>query len=145
MAIKKITVLHGGQSSEREVSLESGKYIFQSLKELGYDTQLVDYPANFLISEFTPEDYIFIALHGEDGESGELQKFLEEKGIPYSGSDYMACKNTWNKDLCKKLMRENNIPTPVLENVWNRNITIDRKEQDWKKLIGRAVSKKDEK
>ena len=41
--------------------------------------------------------------------------------------------------------KENNIPTPVLENVWNRNITIDRKEQDWKKLIGRAVSKKDEK
>ena len=112
MEIKKITVLYGGESSEREVSLESGKYIFQSLKELGYDTQLVDYPANFLITEFTPEDYIFIALHGEDGESGELQKFLEEKGIPYSGSDYKACKNTWNKNICKKLMRENNIPTP---------------------------------
>ncbi len=112
MEIKKITVLYGGESSEREVSLESGKYIFQSLKELGYDTQLVDYPANFLIKEFTSEDYIFIALHGEDGESGELQKLLEEKGIPYSGSDHKACKNTWNKDICKKLMRENNIPTP---------------------------------
>ncbi len=62
MAIKKITVLYGGESSEREVSLESGKYIFQSLKELGYDAQLVDYPANFLITEFTPEDYIFIEL-----------------------------------------------------------------------------------
>ena len=112
MAINKITVLYGGESSEREVSLESGKYIFQSLKESGYDTQLVDYPANFSITEFTSEDYIFIALHGEDGESGKLQKFLEENGIPYSGSGYKACKNTWNKDICKKLMRENNIPTP---------------------------------
>lgn len=40
--------------------------------------------------------------------------------------------------------KENNIPTPVLDNVWKRNITIDRKEQDWKNLVGRAVSKKDE-
>ena len=112
MEIKKITVLYGGESSEREVSLESGKYIFQSLKELGYDTQLVDYPVNFLITEFTPDDYIFIALHGEDGESGKLQNSLEKKGIPYSGSNSQACKNTWNKHICKKLMTENQIPTP---------------------------------
>ncbi len=112
MAIKKIIVLYGGESSEREVSLESGKFIFQSLKDLGYNTKLIDYPAKFSIAELTREDYIFIALHGEDGESGELQNLLEEKDIPYSGSDYQACKNTWNKHICKKLMRENNIPTP---------------------------------
>ena len=45
MAIKKITVLYGGESSERELSLESGKYVFQSLKDLGYDTELIDYPS----------------------------------------------------------------------------------------------------
>ncbi len=112
MAINKIIVLYGGESSEREVSLESGKFIFQSLKDLGYNTQLVDYPSKFSITELTREDYLFIALHGEDGESGELQNLLEEKGISYSGSNYKACKNTWNKHICKKLMRENNIPTP---------------------------------
>ena len=112
MAIKKITVLYGGQSSEREVSLESGKYIFQSLKDLGYEVQLIDYPANFSPEKLTREDFIFIALHGEDGESGELQKFLQEKAIKYSGSSYEACKNTWNKNHCKELLRKNKISTP---------------------------------
>ena len=49
MAIKKITVLYGGQSSEREVSLESGKDIYHSLKALGYEAQLIDYPKNFFL------------------------------------------------------------------------------------------------
>ena len=83
MAIKKITVLYGGQSSEREVSLESGKYIFQSIKDLGYETALIDYPDGFSLETFTTEDFIFIALHGEDGESGELQKLLQQKSIPF--------------------------------------------------------------
>ena len=112
MAIKKITVLHGGQSSEREVSLESGKYIFQSLEELGYEVQLIDYPEHFSIQQLTKEDFIFIALHGEDGESGELQKLLQQKGILFSGSNFRACENTWNKNTCKKLLKKNKIPTP---------------------------------
>mgnify|MGYP001166914289 CR=1 FL=1 len=112
MAIKKIIVLYGGQSSEREVSLESGKYIFQSLKDLGYEAELIDYPGNFSLKKFKQGDFIFIALHGEDGESGELQKFLQEKSIPYSGSAYEACKKTWNKNICKELLRKNKIPTP---------------------------------
>ena len=112
MAIKKITVLYGGQSSEREVSLESGKYIFQSIKDLGYETALIDYPDGFSLETFTTEDFIFIALHGKDGESGELQNLLQKKGIPYSGSGYEACKNTWNKDTCKELLKENKISTP---------------------------------
>ena len=112
MAIKKITVLHGGQSSEREVSLESGKYIFQSLEELGYEVQLIDYPEHFSIQQLTEEDFIFVALHGKDGESGELQKLLQQKRIPFSGSNFRACENTWNKNTCKKLLKKNKIPTP---------------------------------
>ena len=72
MAIKKIKVLYGGESSEREVSLESGKYIFQAVKDLGYEAQLIDYPKNFSSHQLTEEDFIFIALHGQDGESGAL-------------------------------------------------------------------------
>ena len=112
MAIKKITVLYGGQSSEREVSLESGKYIFQSLQDLGYEAELIDYPENFSYEGLTQEDFIFIALHGEDGESGELQKLLQQKGIPFSGSSFQACVNTWNKHTCKELLKKNNILTP---------------------------------
>ena len=112
MAIKKIIVLYGGQSSEREVSLESGKHIYQSLEDLGYEVQLIDYPEQFSFQQLKKEDYIFIALHGEDGESGELQKLLQQKGISFSGSNFQACENTWNKNTCKELLKENKIPTP---------------------------------
>ena len=109
MAIKKIIVLYGGKSSEREVSLESGRYIFQAVKDLGYEAQLIDYPKNFSSQQLTEEDFIFIALHGEDGESGELQKLLQQKCIPFSGSHYQACVNTWNKNTCKVILKENEI------------------------------------
>ena len=112
MAIKKIIVLYGGQSSEREVSLESGKFISQSLEDLGYEVQLIDYPEHFSFQQLTQEYFIFIALHGRDGESGELQKLLQQKGIPFSGSGFQACVNTWNKNICKELLQKNKIPTP---------------------------------
>lgn len=112
MAIEKITVLYGGESSERSISLESGKYVFESVKNLGYEAELIDYPSEFSLKKFLKDDFIFIALHGQDGESGGLQNFLQQNKIPYSGSGYEACKNTWNKDTFKKILRENRIPTP---------------------------------
>ncbi len=112
MAIEKITVLYGGESSERSISLESGKYVFKSVKRLGYEAELVDYPSEFSPEKFLQGDFVFIALHGQDGESGELQSFLQQNNIPYTGSGYEACKNTWNKDTFKKILRENGIPTP---------------------------------
>ena len=112
MAIAKIIILYGGESSERSVSLESGKYVFQSVKNLGYEAELIDYPSEFSPEKFLQDDFIFIALHGQDGESGELQNFLQQNNIKYSGSGYEACKNTWNKDTFKRILRENKIPTP---------------------------------
>ena len=112
MAVKKVIVLYGGESSERSISLESGKYVFQSAKDLGYEAELIDYPSEFSIDKILENDFIFIALHGHDGESGDLQQFLEQNKIPYSGSGYKACKNTWNKNTFKKILRENKIPTP---------------------------------
>jgi len=112
VAIEKIIVLYGGESSERSVSLESGKYIFQSVKNLGYEADLIDYPSEFLPEKFSQGDFVFIALHGQDGESGGLQKFLQKNNIPYSGSGYEACKITWNKDIFKNILREKRIPTP---------------------------------
>ncbi len=112
MAIEKIIVLYGGESSERSVSLESGKYVFQSVKDLGYEAELIDYPIEFSPEKFLQGDFVFIALHGQDGESGELQSFLQQNNIPYTGSGYEACKITWNKNTFKKILRENKIPTP---------------------------------
>tara|TARA_Y100000768_G_C23960025_1_gene674838 strand:- start:90 stop:1001 length:912 start_codon:yes stop_codon:yes gene_type:complete len=117
VAIKNITVLYGGESSERSVSLESGKYIFRSIKAMGYEAELIDYPKNFSLEKLTKDDFVFIALHGMDGESGELQKLLQQNSIPFSGSDYQACQNTWNKNICKEILRNNNIPTPKWRSV----------------------------
>jgi len=112
VGIKKIAVLFGGESSERDVSLESGKNIYLAILELGYESSLIDYPKEFNEETLADYDYVFIALHGEDGESGNLQSLLHDKGVAYSGSDADACLNTWNKSRCKEILNTHNIPTP---------------------------------
>ena len=112
MGIKKIAVLYGGASAERDVSIESGKNIYAAILDLGYEASLIDYPKEFTNAVLENHDYFFIALHGEDGESGDLQKILSDKSIPYSGSDAIACSRTWNKARCKEILNLNNIPTP---------------------------------
>ena len=111
MEIKKIAVLYGGNSSEREVSLESGRSIFEAILLLGYEASLIDYPKEFSHETIKDHDYIFIALHGEDGESGALQNLLQGQDILFSGSSADACQNTWNKNRCKEILKKNNILT----------------------------------
>jgi len=113
MEAKKIVVLYGGTSAEREVSLQSGNSIFQALVSQGHQVQLLDYPIEFNLQDIHHDDFIFIALHGEDGESGQLQQRLHAEGLKFSGSGYKACLNTWNKLRCKELLRENHILTPA--------------------------------
>jgi D-alanine-D-alanine ligase len=110
--IKKIAVLYGGNSSEREVSLESGRSIFEAILLLGYEASLIDYPKEFSQETIKDHDYIFIALHGEDGESGALQNLLQGQDILFSGSSANGCENTWNKNRCKEFLKKHNILTP---------------------------------
>ena len=94
-------------SAERDVSIESGKNIYAAILDLGYEASLIDYPKEFTNAVLENHDYLFIALHGEDGESGDLQKILSDKSIPYSGSDAIACSRTWNKARCKEILNLN--------------------------------------
>ena len=112
MEIKKIAVLYGGTSSEREVSLESGGNIYSAVQALGYEASLIDYPSEFSIENSRQNDFIFIALHGYDGESGDLQELLTHESIKFSGSKSFACRRTWNKRVCKEILEINKIPTP---------------------------------
>lgn len=87
----RIGVLMGGPSSEREVSLKSGKAVYEALKVSGQDAVAIDiqkpdkdYVINLLLSYDI--DAAFVALHGEFGEDGKLQSVLEEMRIPYTGS-----------------------------------------------------------
>src|SRR4051812_20978449 len=85
----KITVLLGGPSAEREVSLISGKAVADGLRSMGHQVFESDIsPENLGGIDQTqhPADVIFPVLHGRFGESGELQEILESRGLPFVGS-----------------------------------------------------------
>ena len=107
--IKKIAVLYGGSSSERQISLQSGEGVHKAIKELGYESELLDFKNITNFNELKIYDFVFIALHGFEGEGGELQKNLDDLDILYSGSKEIACRNTWNKRLTKEILKKNNI------------------------------------
>ena len=111
--INKIAVLHGGCSSEREVSLQSGAGVHAAICDLGYESDLIDFKDLNNLYELKIYDFIFIALHGFEGESGKLQKDLDDLNILYSGSGPEACSKTWNKKITKKILEKNNINTPI--------------------------------
>jgi D-alanine-D-alanine ligase len=121
--INKIAVLYGGSSSEREISIQSGEGVYKAIIELGYITELIDINDLEDLSELKVFDFIFIALHGFEGEGGKLQEDLDDLNILYSGSNSKACRNTWNKRLTKEILEKNNIRTPVwLEVKFNKTI-----------------------
>jgi D-alanine-D-alanine ligase len=124
--IKKIAVLYGGSSSERQISLQSGEGVHKAMKELGYESELLDFKNITNFNELKIYDFVFIALHGFEGEGGELQKNLDDLNILYSGSKAIACRNTWNKRLTKEILKKNNITTPLwLETKLNKQLVED--------------------
>ena len=110
--MKEVCVLYGGNSSEREVSLKSGKFIHKSLAKNGYKSHLIDYADLTEMEKLKDFNLVFIALHGEEGESGILQSKMDKAGIDYTGSGFEACKNSWDKEICKNILRQHNLPTP---------------------------------
>ena len=110
---KNILVILGGNSKEREVSLNSGKACFQAIRKLGYKAKLFD-PANFFLNEIDSSkvDLIFNALHGEFGEDGVAQSFFEYLRIPYTHSGVISSMNAMDKEVSKKIFLENKILTP---------------------------------
>lgn len=116
----KIAVLCGGMSSEREVSLRSGKNCFEALKRLGYEnTCLIDVDRN-IVKNLTDNgvELAFIALHGKYGEDGCIQGLLEILGIPYTGCGVKASAVCMDKEFTKRIVQTQGIPViPSLETV----------------------------
>ncbi len=108
---KKIGVLYGGWSSEREISIGSGKCVIESLKRQGFRVKGIDVDRNF-IRRLKDIDVAFIALHGKPGEDGMIQAVLEYLGIPYTGSGILGSAVGMDKLLSKQLFISHNIPTP---------------------------------
>lgn len=108
----KVGVIMGGISSEREVSLNSGKEIVKNLDENKYAV----YPITInnkieLIEKVKGIDIAFLALHGNFGEDGTVQSILEALNIPYTGCGVLSSAICMNKDITKRLLRDANIET----------------------------------
>ena len=107
----KIAVLCGGMSSEREVSLRSGKNCLGALHRLGYkNAEIVDVSPN-VMNDLKGFEYAYNTLHGKYGEDGCIQGVLEIMKIPYTGCGVMASAICMNKEYTKKVLSTNkNIP-----------------------------------
>src|SRR5260221_13385309 len=108
----KVTVLRGGPSAEREVSLVSGAAVAKGLREAGHDVFESDVSPTDLSGLDHPADVIFPVLHGEFGESGELQEILEARNLPFVGSASRASRLGMDNLAPKKACDTVGLPTP---------------------------------
>lgn len=123
---KKVAVLKGGISSEREVSLRSGGAIAKGLREGGYEVLEIDITSRmFAIPEGI--EAVFIALHGQFGEDGEIQQKLSEMDMPFTGSGAESSRVSFDKILTRERLIENGIPVAkgeVLTHAEGRTIPV---------------------
>src|SRR3954454_677555 len=108
----RVTVLYGGPSAEREVSLVSGKAVIDGLKSMGHDVFGSDVSPTDLSGLDKSHDVIFPVLHGQFGESGELQEILEQRKLPFVGSGAKASRLGMDKVLTKRAWERADLPTP---------------------------------
>lgn len=110
---KKVGVLYGGLSSERNISIKSGKAVLKALKKLKINACGIDVNGN--VTEKIKKakiDIAYMALHGPMGEDGSMQGLLEIMGIPYTGCGVFASSASMDKDVSKKLFKCAQINTP---------------------------------
>jgi D-alanine-D-alanine ligase len=107
-----ITVLAGGPSAEREVSLQSGAGIAAALVRMGHRVNVRDIHLDDLSALDLPADFVFIALHGTFGEDGQVQELLTRRGLTFCGSDAAASALAMNKAASKARLVEAGLPTP---------------------------------
>ena len=106
----KIAVLCGGMSSEKEISLRSGRNCLAALQRLGYkNSKIVDVSEN-IMNDLEDIDYAYNTLHGKFGEDGCIQGVLEILRIPYTGCGVMASAICMNKEYTKKIMGTAGLP-----------------------------------
>jgi D-alanine-D-alanine ligase len=124
---KRIAVLMGGMSSERDISFKTGSAVLHALQGLGYTAVAVDADRNIAESLKTNGiDVAFIALHGALGEDGTVQGLLELLGIAYTGSGVLASAVSINKVITKKMLAYHGLPTPGFQVVLARGDDVER-------------------
>lgn len=108
-----VTVLLGGPSSEREISIKSGKAVADALEQMGHDVVRADIsPTDLTALHREKLDVVFPALHGAFGEDGGVQQIMDEKGIRYCGSGSQASRLAMDKVLSKWRFLQAGLPVP---------------------------------
>lgn len=108
----KIGVLLGGVSAERPISIKSGTAVLESLKRSGINAVAIDPKRAHFEEKLSKVDLVFIALHGEFGEDGQIQRLLDRKKIPYAGTGVKGMQISFDKLKTKLILRKKRLPTP---------------------------------
>ncbi|MBQ7193413.1 MAG: D-alanine--D-alanine ligase [Synergistaceae bacterium] len=132
--MRKVAVLCGGDGREREVSLRSGKAVTDALNEAGFEAFMIDLlrldDADRL--KGAGIDGVFIAMHGDWGEGGQLQERLTSLRIPYTGSDAHASALAMDKWESQRFFERAGIPVP-------KSIFIPKNYDDVARELGTDV------
>lgn len=120
----KIGVIMGGMSSERAVSLKTGKAMAGTLKNMDYEVVEIVVNDKSDMLKLPKIDFALLALHGKFGEDGSVQNYLEMLDVPYSGCDATSSAICMDKNLTKKVLRASGIPTAN----WTTIKTLSDKE-----------------
>ena len=127
----RIGVLMGGRSSEREISLRTGRAVHRALLRRGYRAVAIDVNGSLLKQlQVKRVEMVFLALHGPGGEDGTIQGFLETIGLPYTGSGVRASAMAMHKVTAKTLLACHGIPVP--------DGVVVRKASKWRAALMRA-------
>lgn len=120
--MKRVAVLRGGPSEEYAISIQSGGKVLNALSQLDYSYKdiIISKGGEWLESGFVrrPDealegiDVVFVALHGAYGEDGQVQKILDRKKVPFTGSRSLPSAIAFNKDLTKHTLRSHKINMP---------------------------------
>ena len=115
----KVAVLMGGPSSEREVSLLTGKAMVQACMANGYDTIKIEFENDIIahLDRLQSVDVVLLALHGGIGENGRIQGMFESLGIRYTGSDALSSAMCMDKHISKLLAEDVGIATPKWQRI----------------------------
>tara|TARA_B100001173_G_scaffold3245_1_gene2930 strand:+ start:485 stop:1402 length:918 start_codon:yes stop_codon:yes gene_type:complete len=124
---KKLLILGGGFSREREISLKTAKAVFNEIKNI-YTTKISEPDGNLVatLRKFKP-DFVFNALHGRYGEDGYIQSILESEKIKYTHSGVLASSIAIDKEISKKIFVKNNILTPKFKKFTFNKDKINKK------------------
>ncbi len=129
MKKKKILILGGGISREREISLQTAKSVYKELKKKNYRVIISEPDENLIniIKNFKP-NVVFNALHGQFGEDGYIQSVLETQKVKYTHSGVLASFNAMDKEISKKIYIKNKILTPKhIKFIYENSNKIDKK------------------